>query len=296
MRKRSVRDEGSRTETANPSRSPEGQTAVRINGRRLLFLVLAAALAGCGGSSRESSRTVQYSVSAQQNYERGMKLLEDKDWLAAAKYFNFVKSRFPYSKYAVLADLRAADALFGAESWLEAIDAYKMFMKLYPKHEHVEDGYAAFRIGEAFYKMLPDDWFLVPPSYEKDLTAARDAARELAIGLKRYTDSKHRPRAQELYQRVAKLLAAHEWYAAEFYWKRSAPMGTVLRLRTLLKQYPGVGYDEKALHLLGRAYLRVGRKEDAKKSFETLVERYPKHALSGDARQKLAALATPAGG
>jgi outer membrane protein assembly factor BamD len=87
--------------------------------------------------------------------------------------------------------------------------------------------------------------------------------------------------------KVSKLLAAHEWYVAEFYWKRDQPMGTVLRLRALLKQYPDVGYDEKALFLLGNAYLRVGRKDDAKKSFQSLVERYPKHGLGSDAKQKI---------
>ena len=245
----------------------------------------------CGGSAREGG-SVEYSVSAQQNYERGMGLMDEGEWLDAVKYFTFVKARFPYSKFAVLADLRIADAAFGAESYLEAIDAYKLFIKFHPTHEMVENGYAAFRVGQSYYKMLPDDWFLVPPAYEKDQSAAVDAARELQGVMRDYPNSKFAPKAKQLYKHVGQLLAAHEWYVATFYWKRGQAMGTVLRLRTLLKQYPDVGYDEEALFLLGRAYAKTGRKEDAKKSFQTLVDRYPKHRRAGDARHELASLGT----
>ena len=111
---------------------------------------LSAALAGttaCGGKSGGAG-AVDYSVSAQRNYEKGLKELEDKDWLAASKYFQFIKSRFPYSKYAVLAELRLADAQFGAEQYIEAIDSYRLFIKFHPTHDMVANGYASFRIGE----------------------------------------------------------------------------------------------------------------------------------------------------
>jgi outer membrane protein assembly factor BamD len=105
--------------------------------------------------------------------------------------------------------------------------------------------------------------------------------------LRNYPSSPFAPKAKELYRKTAHLLAAHEWYVADFYWKRDQPMGTVLRLRGLLKNYPDVGYDEEALWLLGQAYERIGHKDDAKKSFETLMERFPKNAHAGEARGKI---------
>ena len=70
--------------------------------------LLALSASGCGGARGAAS--VEYSVSAQRNYEKGMDALQAEDWLAAAKYFAFIKSRFPYSKFAVLSELRIADA------------------------------------------------------------------------------------------------------------------------------------------------------------------------------------------
>ena len=81
-------------------------------------------ISACGGSVRDDESSTEYSVSARQNYDKGMAKLEEEEWSEAAKYFAFVKARFPYSKFAVLAELRTADSLFGAGSYLEAIDSY----------------------------------------------------------------------------------------------------------------------------------------------------------------------------
>ena len=252
--------------------------------------LLAFLISACGGSVRDDESSTEYSVSARQNYEKGMNKIEEEEWSEAAKYFAFVKARFPYSKFAVLAELRTADSLFGAGSFLEAIDGYKLFIKFHPTHEMVTNGYAPFKIGESYYKLLPDDWFLVPPSYEKDPSATLDAARELGSFLKKYPKSTYVPKAREMYGKSARLLAAHEWYVAKFYWDRDRPMGAVLRLRRLLQEYPGVGYDEEALWLLGKAYLAVGRPKDARTTFERLVSRFPRHRRAADAREEITRL------
>ena len=135
------------------------------------------AMAACGGKS--GTGAVEYSVSAQKNYEKGLKQLDGKDWVAASKYFGFIKSRFPYSKYAVLAEIRLADAEFGAGQFLEAVDSYKLFQKFHPTHELVINGYAAFRVGECYFKMLPGDFWILPPSHEKDQSSAEDAEEEI---------------------------------------------------------------------------------------------------------------------
>ena len=76
------------------------------------------------------------------------------------KYFQFVKQKYPFSKYAVLAELALADTQFARGNYTEAIDSYKSFARLHPTHEKVEDGYVAFRICESYYKDMPDDMWL----------------------------------------------------------------------------------------------------------------------------------------
>src|SRR6185369_11906146 len=81
--------------------------------------------------------------------------------------------------------------------------------------------------------------------------------------------------------------ADHEWYVARYYWDRGKPMGTVIRLRRLLERYRGVGYDEEALWLLGRAYVAVAMPDRAKGVWSELVDKYPQSNHAGDARSAL---------
>lgn len=254
-----------------------------------LAAVLAlVAVAACGGKTATGS--VDYSVSAPKNYERGMAELAEKDWTAAAKYFSFIKSRFPYSRYAVLAELRLADAEFGAEQYLNAIDDYRAFATLHPTHEMVVNGYTSLRVAEAYVEQLPGDMWILPPSYEKDQSPTEEAETELRRFVDKYPDSPFKKRGEELLIAVGKRLAAHEWYVARFYWDRDKPMGTVLRLRRLLDRYPGTGHDVDALWLLGKAYAKVGMADRARTTWTDLVTRFPQSDKAGDAKAAIARL------
>ena len=263
----------------------------------VLVVALGALSAGCGGKNGAAS--VDYSVSAQKNYEKGMKELERQDWIAASKYFGFIKSRFPYSKYAVLAELRLADAQFGAEQYIEAIDSYRLFIKFHPTHDLVANGYVSFRIGEGYYRQLSGDFWMFPPSSEKDQSSTEDAANELKTFVDKYPDSPYRDKAKGILKEVGKRLADHEWYVARYYWDKGKPMGTVIRLRRLLERYRGVGYDEEALWLLGRAYVAVSMPDRARGVWSELVDKFPRSSHAGDAKSALGSLhgdatATPA--
>ncbi len=263
--------------------------------RSLTMLLVAASLAfgtvACGGA--QGPTAVDYSVSAQKNYERGMQMLDQHEWQAAVKYFGFIRSRFPYSKFAILAEVRLADALFGAGEYLDAAEGYKVFAKLRATHELVANGYTSLRIAEAYYRQLPGDMWLLPPSYEKDQTSIEEANDELDRFLDKFPDSPFRKRGEELRGKVAKRLADHEWYVATYYWDRGKPMGTVLRLRRLIDRYGGVGYDERALWLLGRAYVKVDMADRARETWTQLIAKYPQSRQAGDAKGAIARLPAP---
>ncbi len=255
-----------------------------------LALLCGFALTACGGS--RANGKVDYSVTAKKNFKKGEEELKEKDWVAAAKYFSFIKARFPYSKYSVLSELRMADAEFGAEHFLQAIDGYKLFIKFHPTHALVVNGYSAYRIGESYLRLLPSGFWLLPPRYEKDQSATGDAHRELSTFVKKYPKSPYVPKAKEALTKVNTRLAEHEMYVARFYWKRGKPMGTVLRLRRLLARHAGTDLDGDALWLLGRAYEKVEMPSRAKESYLQLTTKHPKHENAGAARKAAARIGT----
>ncbi len=254
----------------------------------VLALALSAGLGACGAGQADNS--VKYAVTAQENYVKGEKKLKNKAWIGAAKYFAFVKARFAYSKFAVLAELRLADAEFGAGHYLQAVDGYKMFTKFHPTHDMVINGYCSYRIGEAYYKMLPGDWWLLPPSHEKDQSATADAYRQLATFMKKYPKSPYVEKAKKRLGSINRRLAEHEMYVAKFYWDRGRAMGTVIRLRKLLKSHRGTELDAPAMYLLGKAYVKVGMQKRAKEIWSELVKTYPSHSKAKKAQSALASV------
>ena len=239
---------------------------------KILFSVLII-LAVCTGAcaSSEDSKQVTYSMTAKQNYERGLEELKKENYVEAAHYFTYVKQKFPFSKYAGLAELALADTEFARGNYQEAIDSYKSFARLHPTHEKVEDGYTAFRIAECYVKEMPDDWFLLPPAYEKDQSYVRDALRELDAARDKYPNSPYLKQAKAYRREVLRRLIAHEVYVARFYLERGHPKAAILRIEGALRRYPDSGQEGELMLALGETNLELGNPARAKQVFERVV-------------------------
>jgi outer membrane protein assembly factor BamD len=254
--------------------SPTGRLAAGLAALATVAAGAALLPAGCA-STEDATKPISYSVSAKQNYERGLAELKDENYPEALKYFQFVKQKSPFSKYAVLAELAIADTQFARGNYTEAVDAYKAFIRLHPTHEKVEDGYAAFKVGECYYKDMPDDVWLLPPSYEKDQSAVIDALRELEDFAKKYPDSKYVKEAAPLRKEVLRRLVDHEVYIARFYLNGNHAKAAAMRLEGAIRRYPGSGREPELLFALGETYLQMGDPQRAKGTFQRVVGEFP---------------------
>jgi outer membrane protein assembly factor BamD len=247
----------------------------RIIGRLVAALALSVMLgvAGCA-SGDDVTKPITYSLTAKQNYEKGLAELKDENYPEAQKYFQFVKQKYPFSKFAVLAELGIADTQFARGNYTEAIDSYKSFARLHPTHEKVEDGWVAFRICESYYKDMPEDVWLLPPSYEKDQSAIVDAQREIDDFRKKYPSSPYMKKADEIRKEVLKRLVDHEVYVARFYLKSDHPKAAAGRLEGAIKRYPGSGREPELLYSLGETYLHMCEPLRAKETFARVIAEY----------------------
>jgi outer membrane protein assembly factor BamD len=246
------------------------QTAHKI--LLLAALLLPTGIVACASS--DDSKQVNYSMTAKQNYERGLEELKKENYVEASHYFSYVKQKFPFSKYAGLAELALADTEFARGNYQEAIDSYKSFARLHPTHEKVEDGYTAFRIAECYVKEMPDDWFILPPAYEKDQSYVRDALRELDSALAKYPDAAYVTPAKVYRRDVLRRLIEHEVYVARFYLDRGHPKAAVLRIEGALRQYPDSGQEGELMITLGETNLKLGNAARAKQLFERVAHEY----------------------
>jgi outer membrane protein assembly factor BamD len=253
---------------------------------RLLALALLPLLA-CS-SSKISLRDDLRGHSAEEIYQAGVEQLEKSNWQEAQKFLDHVRTKFPFSKYAALSELRLADAKFRQERYQEAAEAYDAFAKLHPTHEEAD--YAEFRVAQAHFKDAPSDFVLFPSAFEKDQRQLRTAVEKLQAFLKDRPDSEHRQEAEALLAEAQGRLAAHEWYVAEFYFKRDHWAGAAGRLETLVRDYPGSRYEPDALVQLARAYVGMRETFRAQQALQRYLARYPDHPRRHEAEALLAGL------
>lgn len=240
----------------------------------LLTAALCASLSlGCAVFSSADGEP-DYAKEAQENMARGNEAFEGKNYIEAQKYFEFVRQRFPFMEIAREADLRVADTIFEREQYIEARDAYQNFVKLHPTYPRVD--YAAFRAALTHYKEIPSDFFLLPPSEEKDQTEVKNAVRAMNDFVRQYPKSELVAEAKEIINQARTRLARHELYVAGFYAKREKWRAVANRLETVATQYPGLGFDEEVLFELHDLYSsRLNEPEKAKKALEEIVTRMP---------------------
>jgi outer membrane protein assembly factor BamD len=255
---------------------------------RIALAFAAAALLACGTSRVSLSGDLRYGKSAEENYNAGVAEAKDGNHAEAIKFFEHVRTKFPFSKYAALSELRLADVKFDEGRWAEAAEAYKEFVKLRPSHEQADE--AAYKVGLAYWKDAPSTFKLFPPSHGKDQQAVRDAVTALQNFPEKYPQSKHRAEAEKILAQARGRLAEHEWYVAEFYAKRGHWAGAAGRLETLTKKYPNSSHDVDALLRLAEAYEKLDEKFRAQQALQQLIVKHPQSPRRADAERLLARL------
>jgi outer membrane protein assembly factor BamD len=213
----------------------------------LLALALACAAAfgmACAEISSNVSGEVTYVKDAQGNYDLGEKAFKSHNWTEAEQYYQYTKSKFPYSRFASLAELRVADANFEQDKFVEAIDAYKNFIKDHPTHPKVD--YASCQIAKSHFKDLPSNFFLFPPVYEKDQQELVNAQNAIKDFLLSYPASEYRAEGQKMMAEVRRRLAEHEMYVASFYVKRGYKKAAAWRYEGVVKEFSDTPFAEEA--------------------------------------------------
>ena len=251
----------------------------------LVLSVSVVAAVGCGGSGPSS---LNYGDNARQAYADALEDFYDDDCIEAEPAFRNVRRQFPYTRFAALAELRAADCLHNDGKFAEAIQSYEQFIRYRPSH--VEVPYARFMVALSNYEQIPSDWLLSPPTYEREQRFTQDSLSLLRRYMLDFPNDPMVPRAKRMAERAVKLLAQHELYAAHFYLDRDYPDAAIGRLHTLIRTFPGSGLEPEALFLLGDTYLDLDDAKHAKLVFLELTKRFPNTEFGMTARARLADL------
>jgi outer membrane protein assembly factor BamD len=190
----------------------------------VLFLWLAVGSVGCSWfRSQEMETPEQLAV-------RGMEAFDDEDYSEALKAFNKLKERYPYSRYAILAELKVADAHFHRKEYPEAVASYEEFASLHPKNEAIP--YVLYQIGASYYEQLL--------TKDRDQTPTYHAIISFERLVESHPNSPQASKAKERIQICRELLAENEIYVARFYYKSKHYKAALARFEGVLAVYGDV--------------------------------------------------------
>ncbi len=214
---------------------------------------------GCGPAKQPGE------LSAKANYELGMERFEDEDYRRAIPYFQKILENYPFSIYAVPAELKIAEAYFLDKKYVEALVHLQGFQELHPTNTEIP--YVIWMKAVCYEKQFS--------TIDRDVSTLKNAKRELQDLLTRFPESPYAKKAAEMLVTVNSRLARYDFYVARFYYRAGEFRAALKRFHRILREYPEKGVADRALYYIGKCYYFLGETEEAKTAFRSVLERYP---------------------
>ncbi|MFH1082811.1 MAG: outer membrane protein assembly factor BamD [Pseudomonadota bacterium] len=168
---------------------------------------------------------------------QGVEDFNDGKFEAATESFQKIKDRYPYSEFAVKAELKMADALYERDLFDEAYDEYTEFEKLHPRNPEIP--YVVFQKGMCNFSRVS--------TIDRDQSYTWKAKEDFERLIKRYRRSAYTERARRKVRECYIKLAEHELYVGNFYFKMEKYQPAMSRYIYLIENYPDVGQYYEAL-------------------------------------------------
>ena len=192
---------------------------------------------------------------AQELVNDGMEAYNSQRYRSSLESFEKLKDWYPFSKYAILAELKIADAHFYLEEYEAASVAYESFENLHPRNEATP--YVVFQRGLCYIKQME--------TVDRDQTSAKKAIEIFNRLKKVYPTSEYAAQADAYIQQSLKNMAGHEFYVGEFYFKNKRYQAAIVRFRNVVSNFPDVGLTEKALGNIARCDVELAKQSATEK-------------------------------
>jgi len=167
---------------------------------------------------------------AQELFESGMDYMQEKRYSRAAENFLKLKDRYPFSPLTPKAEIALGDAYYLDARYLEAVDAYKEFETLHPSSPQIP--YVLFQMGQGNLKQF------------RTIDLRQDNVKEALEIFYRleesYPQSEYSKPTKDLIRQCRKILAEHEIFVADFFWRTHKYGSAWHRYLFILENYADV--------------------------------------------------------
>ncbi len=201
----------------------------------------------------------------EQLYNNGVDALNRKDYGVAVTQFDAVQQNYPYSPWAVNAQLMDGYAEYLRNHYSEAIAQLDRYVQLHPASK--DTAYAYYLRALSFYEQVAD--------VQRDQKGTQEAMAALQEVVNRYPDSAYGRDARLKVDLCRDHLAGKEMEVGRYYEKQQLYAAAIGRFQRVVDNYQTTNHVPEALHRLTEIYLRLGLTDQARRTASVLAYNYP---------------------
>ena len=229
-------------------------------------IVLASALAGCGGNEDIDITALSVEVDpADVLYNQALANIKAGKLREASRKFDAIDKQHPYSEYARKSMVMNSFVNYKMGHYSESINSARRYISLYPNSE--DTAYAYYLIGLSYNKQIPQ--------VTRDQSTSIRSIQAFSELVERFPDSEYVPDAQEKIRFARDQLAGKEMQIGRYYMERKEYAAAINRFKGVVENYPKTRQVEEALARLVEVYFAMGLTEDAQDAAAVLGHNFP---------------------
>lgn len=198
-------------------------------------------------------------------YNNGVDALNAKRYKLAGAQFDDVEQYYPYSSWAVNAQLMHGYVDYLQNNYTDSIAVLDRFIQLHPANRDV--AYAYYLRALSYYEQIAD--------IQRDQKGTQEAMAALQEVVNRFPDSAFGRDARLKIDLCRDHLAGKEMEIGRWYEKQHLYTAAINRFQRVVDDFQTTNHTPEALHRLTEIYLLLGLTDEAKKTAAVLGHNYP---------------------
>jgi outer membrane protein assembly factor BamD len=212
-------------------------------------------------------------------YNNGLDALNARRYSAANDQFNSLEQNYPFSSWAVNAQIMQAYSQYLQNKYSDAISTLDRFIQLHPAHRDI--AYIYYLRALCYYEQIAD--------IERDQKGTEQAMAALQEVVSRFPNTPFATDARLKIDLCRDHLAGKEMEVGRYYQKQHLYQAAIGRFQRVVDEYQTTAHVPEALERIVEIYLALGLKEQARKTAAVLGYNDPGSEWYQDAYGKLAA-------
>lgn len=235
----------------------------------LLLMVFAV---GCGSAARKEL------INAQFYFDRGMKYMNQKDYIKALTDFQTIIESYQTSDLVDRAQFMLSEAHYMNEDYVTAAYEYERVFADFPSSEHAVE--ARYKRALCYYNESP--------KADLDQENTRLAIDDFNRFIDNYPSHELSREAQKHIDELRAKLAYKDFKSAELYRKLKKYDAALIYYQSVIRDYSRTTWADESRFGIGLVYLKQKKFEQAKEVFQRLVNTTDNKDLKDKSQKKLA--------